>query len=551
MQSFGKVYLGLPDRPFKLHIFMKGVIYIRVSSDEQVKGTSLENQEELCRTYGVQKGIEIISVFREEGESAKDLTLNNRKEFLRALEFCRKNKPEAFIVLRVNRFARNTEDHFAVRKILLGYGTSLHSVTEPIGNSPAEKFIETVLAGAADYENGIRRQQCTDGMSQKLNQGLWPWKSPIGYTCLNFKKRGEKKTLPDPPDERIFPIIQLGLQKYAKGNSSLTDIALLMDKVGLAGIRGKKTDVKLVDKLLRCHLKFYAGFAENRWTGKEVKLLNKPMITREEYDRIVFIKTGKTRKMKHEVYNPNFPLRITILCGNCNKLVTGSVSRGNGGKYFYYHCKNRLCAEYGKAIKKDMLEKDFMENLRTITPKTKFLETFKRVVLDVWEKNSKLYEQEIGRYEKQLVILNQKRKGIFDSKEDGSYSAEEFKERKEAVDVQIATVKISMNECSIDKFDIEGTLAYANQFISDLARQWLDLAMPVIARFQKLIFPEGIPYNRKTGFGTAKLGYIYEQNRLSAGQSSLVVDPPGIEPGPDPCHGSVMPIYYGPNTTKF
>ena len=24
------------------------------------------------------------------------------------------------------------------------------------------------------------------------------------------------------------------------------------------------------------------------------------------------------------------------------------------------------------------------------------------------------------------------------------------------------------------------------------------------------------------------------------------VDPPGIEPGPDPCHGSVMPIYYGP-----
>ncbi len=27
---------------------------------------------------------------------------------------------------------------------------------------------------------------------------------------------------------------------------------------------------------------------------------------------------------------------------------------------------------------------------------------------------------------------------------------------------------------------------------------------------------------------------------------SNLVDPPGIEPGPLPCHGSVIPIYYGP-----
>ena len=30
-----------------------------------------------------------------------------------------------------------------------------------------------------------------------------------------------------------------------------------------------------------------------------------------------------------------------------------------------------------------------------------------------------------------------------------------------------------------------------------------------------------------------------------------MVDPPGIEPGPDPCHGSVMPIYYGPKYLLF
>lgn len=57
------------------------------------------------------------------------------------------------MVYKVDRFARNTEDHFAVRRILLSHGTSLHSVTEPIGNRPAEKFIETVLAGASEYDS--------------------------------------------------------------------------------------------------------------------------------------------------------------------------------------------------------------------------------------------------------------------------------------------------------------------------------------------------------------------------------------------------------------
>ena len=49
---------------------MQGIIYTRVSSDEQVKGTSLEFQEDLCKKYCHDKGIEVVSVYREEGESA-------------------------------------------------------------------------------------------------------------------------------------------------------------------------------------------------------------------------------------------------------------------------------------------------------------------------------------------------------------------------------------------------------------------------------------------------------------------------------------------------
>jgi site-specific DNA recombinase len=171
---------------------MKGIIYVRVSSGEQVQGTSLEFQTEQCTKYCNEKGIEIVQIFTEEGESAKTA---ERTQLLKALEYCRKNKGkvDAFVVLKVDRFARNTEDHFGVRKILFDYGVTLHSVTEPIGNSPTEKFIETVLAASAEFDNAIRSQRCVDGMSTKFNQGIYPMKPPVGYVCQRTRVQGLKK----------------------------------------------------------------------------------------------------------------------------------------------------------------------------------------------------------------------------------------------------------------------------------------------------------------------------------------------------------------------
>ena len=124
------------------------VIYIRVSSSDQVEGTSLDDQEARCRKYCEEMGYEVLAVFREEGVSAKSA---DRKALLELMEYCRKNKGtiDACVVWKVDRFARNAEDHFYVRKILVDYGVLLQSVTEPIGNNPAEKLMEVILAGTA------------------------------------------------------------------------------------------------------------------------------------------------------------------------------------------------------------------------------------------------------------------------------------------------------------------------------------------------------------------------------------------------------------------
>src|SRR5215831_4796756 len=183
----------------------KGIVYCRVSSQEQVSGTSLDNQQRACLAYAASKGIEVVQVFIEKGESA---TAANRTEFLKALEHCRKHKDiQAFIVWKVDRFARNTTDHFAVRAKLLQYGTILHSVTEPISSDPQGKLMETLLAGFAEFENEVRKQRCTGGMQGRLREGIWCWNPPIGY--IHSKRIKERrKTRPDDPDPDRFYLIQ-------------------------------------------------------------------------------------------------------------------------------------------------------------------------------------------------------------------------------------------------------------------------------------------------------------------------------------------------------
>ena len=508
---------------------IKGIIYTRVSSDEQVKGTSLDFQEELCRNYCKEKGIEVLAVFREEGASAKTA---DRAEFLRAIECCRKNKGKltAFVVAKVDRFARNTEDHFYVRKILFDYGVTLHSVSEPIGNNPAGKFIETVLAGTSEFDNAVRRQRSVDGMIAKLNQGIYPWKSPIGYRCGHFKKHGEKKVRPDEPDEQIFPLIQRGLKEYAQGKCSQAELMRLLDEWGLKEIRGRKTQPQLVDRILGQHVKFYAGILENQWTNEEIEGLHKPMITRDELYRIQMRRAGKVVGYRRDSFNPLFPLRKTIKCMDCGRSLTGSSTRGNGGTYPYYHCYKTDCSSFGKGVSKVILEKEFLRHLSTIIPKEAWLKVFNETALLHWKKEGQNFDLDAQKYQRQLTDLEAKRKRIFEMREDGSYSKEEFQERKEKMDNEIAAARISLSESRIEQFDIESALSYATQFIRDLARQWFDLPPKLRPRFQKLVFPEGIPYKRDVGFGTTKLGLIFELNRQSHNKNSQVVPSRGIEP---------------------
>src|SRR5947209_15003731 len=193
---------------------MNGLIYCRVSSKEQIEGTSLESQEVACREYARQHDIGVLKVFVEQGESAK---FADRTQLLQVIEFCRKNKGnvQSLLVWKVDRFARNVSDHYSVKATLAKYGVHIISVTEPIDTKPEGKLLETILAGFAQFDNDIRAMRTVQGMRRKLQEGIFPWKAPLGYT--SSVQNDEKKTEPDEPNQPLFGLLQKAWKEFATG----------------------------------------------------------------------------------------------------------------------------------------------------------------------------------------------------------------------------------------------------------------------------------------------------------------------------------------------
>lgn len=72
-------------------------------------------------------------------------------------------------------------------------------------------------------------------------------------------------------------------------------------------------------------------------------------------------------------------------------------------------------------------------------------------------------------------------------------------------------------------------LGYASDFLTSLGRNWSELLPQGRVRFQRLVFPHGIPYDRNSGFGTTTLDLIYELNRGFLASDSQNVPPMGFD----------------------
>jgi len=474
---------------------MNGVIYCRVSTKEQVEGTSLETQREACLQYAATRGITVERIFEEQGESAK---FKDRTELLKLIAFCRSRKNiQALIVWKVDRFARNVEDHFAVKRELLKFGTAIHSVTEPIDDSPIGKFTETIFAAMAECDNGIRAHRCVEGMRHKLETGIFPWKPPLGYLTINPRK--QKKSQSDVRDQERFPIIQEACRLVLSGSYTKADILRFFHERGLTHLSGKPIRSQNVDTIFAN--KFYAGILTDPWNGKEYKGKHEAMVTPEEFGAIQRILDPRSRHIAHIKKRSDFPLRSFIRCSACMRPMTASWSKGRHKRYAYYHCYSKVCSRYGRGVPGDTMMMEFLQLLGRCALRPRLVPVIKKRLLRGAEQALTEQRSQTERHQKQLAGLEKEKHELIDMRRRKLISDAEFASDRSKLDddmnVEREAIANSEARSRFDEADADNVIRFA----ADPGGYWSVIGYDYRQRFQHAIFHEGLVEGQ---FGTAK-----------------------------------------------
>lgn len=225
---------------------MKAAGYCRVSSQEQIEGTSLKAQEDQIRAYAAMKGLDLGPVLVDAGVSGGK-PLASRPEGSRLAEMVESGEVQAVIITKLDRGFRSASDCLNNVEAWERRDVSLHILnlggTTIDTSTPTGKFFITVMAGAAELERNLIRERCNEGRKIRKAQGCRVGEIPFGFSLAADGKTllrcGEEQ-------EAITLAIDLRMQGY-----SASGIAAELNRRGIATKKGAQWTHKQVIRLLQ------------------------------------------------------------------------------------------------------------------------------------------------------------------------------------------------------------------------------------------------------------------------------------------------------------
>ncbi len=492
----------------------RAVMYIRVSSEEQVENYSLSTQEDICAKEAVRRKLTIVETFREEGRSAK--TIQGRPALIKMLEYCRKNKKQldAVIVYRLDRISRQTADYLVIRKKLAECDITLMSASEPTGNSPTEKFVETMLAGFAQMDNDVRGERARNGLRARFLSGLPMSYTPIGY--LNENGYVAK-------DPETFEALKKAWELMATGTKSLREMAKHLDGQGLK-VRyrsGKEFKIKgqTIQRMFRN--KFYIGKIVSKKYGQEVQGQHAPMITEELFYQVQAILDGRNVNIskpfaKKNRDNPEFPLRRIVKCCGCGFSMTAGWSKGKKQRFAYYLCQ-KWCSK-AKSVPVEDVETETRQLLRYVSLSSKSLELVTTFLRKTYYHRVSTLQKRREQADDELKKLYETRQSLIEKNLAGIYSDEIFKEQNRLLEDKIALVQITKNDELITKYNIEDVTLFIKDKFKDLVKTYETANLQQKRMLLCSIFPSGLTWSYP-GYLNTQISPCYQVMRDSETQT--------------------------------
>ena len=167
----------------------KAAFYSRVSTADQVEGTSLDTQKAWCLAQINKMGLEFFGEYSDKGLSGAD---ESRPGWQLLLADARSGKFEAVFVYDLDRFTRDMLHGLQATRELRALGVSLHDAKDP--DSDAASDSSQLMTGfrllIAEEERRKIKERTVRGQRAKLEAGLWPGGKPsYGWKLEGIRTR--------------------------------------------------------------------------------------------------------------------------------------------------------------------------------------------------------------------------------------------------------------------------------------------------------------------------------------------------------------------------
>ena len=408
---------------------IKYFAYVRKSTEgEERQALSIPAQKDKLNEIFGKLDIEFME------DKASAFKPFNRPAFADMLERIRKGERTGLVGWHPDRLSRNEKDAGEITYMIrTGVIEDLKLATYHFENTPEGIWMLQMALSQSQYESAKKGRDVKRGLMQKAKMGIYPAPAPLGYLNDKYAERGNKTIQEDP---NRFELVRKMFDFMLTGKYSPPQILKMAnDEWGFRSPKGKRLSRSNI-YLIFTRPFYYGEYEYPVRSGDWHNGIHKPMITREEYERIQFLlgRPSQTRAQKR-----NIAYRGPIRCGECGCMITAEIKtkhqkNGNVHRYTYYHCTKRRdpgCSQ--QAIEESELEKQIAAELAKLQIPTDFKEWAVARLKQMNEKEVSDREQIYGNQRREYEACVRRIDNLIDMRVNSEITEDEFKAKKIAL----------------------------------------------------------------------------------------------------------------------
>lgn len=484
---------------------MNAVGYIRISTVDQ-STYSLEYQERNVRTYCKTNNLNLLQLFKDDGESSYTF---NRPEWKSLETFLQKNSVQYLIIFEHDRFSRNLVDALMkFRELETKYGIKVLATTDSFDtdfSDPSTFMVRAFKYMMAESELWRIRERTKSGMIQAALNGRYVSQAPYGY--INTRDSEGKPLLKI--DEEKALIVRMIYREYNSGKG-VEEVRKIVSAYGFNRKGSSALQELMKNPVYAGLIRIPAHKGKPETIGKAI---HKAIISEADYWQAVSrLNEKKVTKQKNE----DVPLRGVVRCPHCGNYMTAGNSKGRKKYYWYY-----LCNTERKNIPASLLHSQLNEILDLLSFSEENIEWFHEKINE--EINDRLNERAelIAASQKALRSVNDKlasleEKYLLEDVSRTSFNSASAKLRTQQIDLQKRLI-----ELETDAKDYFERLMSVLPKLHDLRGTFESLDLYKQQQFLKMVFDDSLTHDGKT-YRTTFLQPVFSHNALMLKEKGLL-----------------------------